>query len=301
MQKIQPLQLKINKAYGKKEEEMEKAQKLQEMFTTAQVSPLAGCGPALVQIPVFLSLYRSLQNLIAEDKLNAGFLWVPSLEGPVTGSGGTDWLFSVFSGNPTWGYLGTLQFLSLTLILYVCQTAAIKLNTPPRADPDAPLTPQEEQSKSVSDILPLFITFFSLSVPAGLSIYWIANSILTTGITLALKAQYKGVELPPEVERLEEEIDRKISNIGKPVTTSDVQPDVKEPKLSRTAREFKVSEPGVKVKVKVKAPSSKGEGTNAAQSRLAESSVKEQASETSFDAPVESEIEMSAAPATKND
>jgi len=31
-----------------------------------QVNPLAGCLPALIQIPIFISLYRALSNLAIE-------------------------------------------------------------------------------------------------------------------------------------------------------------------------------------------------------------------------------------------
>jgi YidC/Oxa1 family membrane protein insertase len=212
MAKIQPLQQKINKAYPDKEAAV-KNELFGKLFQTAQVNPLAGCLPAIVQIPIFVSLYRALTNLIAEDKLNSGFLFVPSLEGPVSGSGGLDWLFSIFSGNPTWGYLGTLQFLSLSVLLYVVQSAAIKLNQPPRADPDAPLTDQEQQGQLVGTIIPLFITFFSLNAPAGLSVYWIANSFFTTIVTLALKAKFKNVEMPDEVNRIEAMIDRRLGSM----------------------------------------------------------------------------------------
>ena len=86
MQKLQPLQAKINAKYSKKEDEQKKNQLLAQLFQAANVNPLAGCFPALVQIPVFISLYRALQNLIAENKLSEPFLWIPDLEGPTYSS-----------------------------------------------------------------------------------------------------------------------------------------------------------------------------------------------------------------------
>lgn len=208
MQQIQPLQKKIMETYGPREEQ-EKNQMLAQLFQTADVNPLASLLPAFVQIPIFISLYRALQNLIAADKLEESFLWIPSLEGPVSGSGGLDWITSAFSGNPTWGYEGTLQFLSLSLILYIVQTASIKISQAPRPDPDAPLNEQERMSQQITTFIPLLITFFSFNVPAGLSIYWIFNSICTTIFTQVIKQQYKDIELPPQVQRIVEAVDRK--------------------------------------------------------------------------------------------
>lgn len=39
--------------------------------------------------------------------------------------------------------------------------------------------------------LPLLIAYFSLSVPAGLGIYWITNNILSTATTAGIKAYLK--------------------------------------------------------------------------------------------------------------
>jgi len=81
MQKLTPLQQKIQAKYAN--DEQTKNQLLSQLFQAANVNPLAGCFPALVQIPIFLSLYRALQNLVAENKLDEPFLWIPDLEGPV--------------------------------------------------------------------------------------------------------------------------------------------------------------------------------------------------------------------------
>jgi membrane protein insertase Oxa1/YidC/SpoIIIJ len=68
MQKLTPLQKVIQEKYAN--DEQTKNQLLSQLFQASNVNPLAGCFPALAQIPIFLSLYRALQNLIAEDKLN---------------------------------------------------------------------------------------------------------------------------------------------------------------------------------------------------------------------------------------
>jgi len=219
MQKLTPLQQKIQAKYAN--DEQTKNQMLSQLFQTAQVNPLAGCLPALVQIPIFISLYRALLNLVGENKLDEPFLWIPDLEGPVytsPPSESLDWLKSIVSGNPSLGWSDTLAFLSLPLILYVSQTVSMKI-LQPKKDPNRVMTEQEQFSQGLVNNLPFIVAFFSLNVPAGLSIYWIVNNILTTVITVAVKEQYKNDALPVEVDQMMALIDSPVrSNNGPKVS-----------------------------------------------------------------------------------
>lgn len=71
-------------------------QKIAEMYQENDVNPLAGCIPALVQLPVLIGLYRAVLALATENELDEPFLFLPSLEGPTFGADpahGNDWLF----------------------------------------------------------------------------------------------------------------------------------------------------------------------------------------------------------------
>ena len=94
------------------------------LYQETEVNPLAGCLPALLQIPVFISLYRSFTNLaLAKDSaLNEPFLWLPDLTGPVYGERSTNWLTQGWvDGVPSLGWDHTLAFLSLPIFLVVAQ------------------------------------------------------------------------------------------------------------------------------------------------------------------------------------
>ena len=202
MQKLTPLQQKIQAKYAN--DEQTKNQMLAQLFQAAQVNPLAGCLPAFAQIPIFISLYRALQNLIAENKLDEPFLWIPDLEGPVYMAPPTDslnWIKSIFSGKPDLGWDDTLAFLSLPIILFISQTISQKVLQPPK-DPNRVLTEQEQISQGLVNNLPFIVAFFSLNVPAGLGIYWVCNNILTTVITVVVKEKFKNVQMPSEVEQM---------------------------------------------------------------------------------------------------
>jgi len=214
MQKLAPLQQKINAKYPSKEEEQTKNQLLSQLFQAANVNPLAGCLPALVQIPIFISLYRALTNLVAENKLDEPFLWIPDLEGPIytkPTAEAANWIKSIFTGTPELGWHDTIAFLSLPLILFVSQSVSMKILQPPR-DPNRAMTEQEQFSQNILNYLPVIVAFFAINVPAGLSVYWIVNNALTTLITVAVKATIKDDGFPPEVERMMALIDSSSSS-----------------------------------------------------------------------------------------
>ena len=173
------------------------------------MNPLAGCLPALVQIPIFISLYRALQNLVAENKLDEPFLWIPDLEGPVYSAPpgeSLDWIKSIFSGSPSLGWHDTLAFFSLPVILFISQTLSQRVLQPPK-DPNKVLSEQEQVSQGIVNNLPFIVAFFSLNVPAGLGLYWVINNILTTIITVVVKNKFKDTQMPPEVEQMMAMID----------------------------------------------------------------------------------------------
>jgi YidC/Oxa1 family membrane protein insertase len=223
MQQITPMQQKIQAIYGKGQEQQQ-SQALQEMYRVAEVNPLAGLLPAFAQIPVFISLYRALQNLVGEDRLEQSFLWIPNLEGPTFDSSQTEtlsWFTSALTGAPKLGWEATGAFLTLPLILFVSQKGSMALLQPPRP----PITEQTDQQRTtfgLLDALPFFISFVSLNTPAGLSIYWIANNILTTLITLLIRERYKDDPLPEEFQKFMTKLENtKAGQMARGTQTSD--------------------------------------------------------------------------------
>ncbi len=156
-------------------------QKIAEVYQTNQVNPLAGCIPSLVQIPVFIGLYRAVLNLAKEDRLNESFLWLPNLEGPTYGAdpaSGSAWLFQGWvDGVPSLGWDDTLAFLTIPVILIVSQSISMNL-----------MATKDQEQPAFIKFLPLLIGWFSLNVPAALGIYWVANNFITTALTLQIKS-----------------------------------------------------------------------------------------------------------------
>ncbi|KAG7355998.1 membrane protein insertase, YidC/Oxa1 family protein [Nitzschia inconspicua] len=184
MQALQPTIKEIQAKYQSNPEVMN--QKIAEVYQTNQVNPLAGCIPSLVQIPVFVGLYRAVLDLAQENKLDEPFLWLPSLEGPVYGADptkGSAWLFEGWSnGVPSLGWEDTISFLVLPVFLILSQYLSMELMTPKE---------QKAQQPAFLKVLPLMIGWFSLNVPSALCVYWVTNNIITTATSVLIRNNLK--------------------------------------------------------------------------------------------------------------
>jgi YidC/Oxa1 family membrane protein insertase len=163
-------------------------QKIADLYQQNEVNPLAGCIPSVVQIPVFIGLYRAVLTLAKDDKLNEPFFFLPSLEGPTYGADpahGSDWILQGWvDGAPSLGWEQTIPFLILPVFLVISQFASMELMQP-QAGPDG----KKPDSPAVLKFLPLMIGWFSLNVPSALCIYWVANNLITTATTLLIRSQ----------------------------------------------------------------------------------------------------------------
>ncbi|XP_002982453.2 inner membrane protein PPF-1, chloroplastic [Selaginella moellendorffii] len=178
MQNLQPKLKAIQQRYAGDQEriQMETAR----LYKQAGVNPLAGCLPTLATLPVWIGLYRALSNVANEGLLSEGFFWIPSLAGPTTiaarqSGSGISWLFPFVDGHPPLGWGDTIAYLVLPVLLIGSQYASMQIMQPPQTDPS------QKNTQLILKFLPLMIGYFALSVPSGLSLYWLTNNILSTG------------------------------------------------------------------------------------------------------------------------
>uniref|UniRef100_M4EVG5 Membrane insertase YidC/Oxa/ALB C-terminal domain-containing protein n=1 Tax=Brassica campestris TaxID=3711 RepID=M4EVG5_BRACM len=104
--------------------------------------------------------------------------------------------------------------------------------------------PTMKSSQAVTKFLPLMIGYFALSVPSGLSLYWLTNNILSTAQQVWLQ-KYGGAKNPMEKltnlvtkEDKTQKVDKSISQL--------VQKSVSELKIPRDKGSEKVSSEGPK-------------------------------------------------------
>jgi YidC/Oxa1 family membrane protein insertase len=184
MKRMQALQPQMNAIKEKYKDDPVKAnKKTMEFMKEHKVSPLGGCLPMVLQIPVFFGFYRMIQSAI--ELRGARFLWVKDLSRP-------DTLFMI-PGT-------TFPFNLLPLIMGVTMLWQARLSPPsPGMDP--------MQAKMMR-YMPLMFLFILYNFSAGLALYWTVQNLLTIAQTKLTKmapdttAPSKGPVLtPPQKKR----------------------------------------------------------------------------------------------------
>jgi YidC/Oxa1 family membrane protein insertase len=161
--KIQELQ----KKYGKDREKL--AAEQMKLYQEAGVNPLSGCLPLLIQMPVLFALYAAMVAL-GPSFVNANFFWIPDLGFPHQ-SEGLGWLTNAFSNGDYWTLVG---YLILPVLLIVTQFIMQKWMTPTPTGNDG----QAQMMQQMSLMMTFMFGFFTLTVPAGLTLYWVTSNLL---------------------------------------------------------------------------------------------------------------------------
>jgi YidC/Oxa1 family membrane protein insertase len=154
MQQLQPEMAKIRERLKDKPEDMNR--EVMELYKRHKVNPLGGCLPMLLQLPVFIGLYSALQNAI--ELRHAPFVgWITDLSAPDR-LGAIQLPFVEHPGVP-------VLTLMMGASMFVQQWM-----TPSAADP---------AQQRIMMIMPVMFTFMFINFPAGLTLYWLVNNILT--------------------------------------------------------------------------------------------------------------------------
>jgi len=163
MQALQPQMKAIQEKY--KDDPVKMNRKVMEFMKEHKVSPLGGCLPMLLQIPVFFGFFSMIQSAI--ELRGAPFLWVNDLSQP-------DTLFVIpgLDFIPVFGIPGVgLPFNLLPLIMGGTMLWQAHLTPPsPGMDP--------AQAK-IMRYMPLMFMVFLYKYSAGLTLYWTVQNILT--------------------------------------------------------------------------------------------------------------------------
>ena len=199
---LKPYQDEIKEKFKDDKEMLNRA--TAKLFEDANANPLAGCLISILQLPILIGLYRSITLLAKEGLLEEPFLWIPSLEGPVTAANdyrGMQWLTEGWVDNhPSMGWEATLAFLVMPIILVIGQSVTMSVLTP-GVDTEKMTQDEKEQTEKTQGFLkflPLMIGYFSLQVPAGLTIYWFTSNIYSLAQSLTIRKYYEAN--PPEID-----------------------------------------------------------------------------------------------------
>jgi YidC/Oxa1 family membrane protein insertase len=153
MSKLAPQMEKLKEKFGDDKEKLNR--EIMELYKRNGVNPLGGCLPMVLQFPVFIGLYNALSTPI--ELRHAPFMWINDLSRP-------DWQALPFTFGD-W-HLG----IPILTILMGGSMFLQQWMTPSAGDPN---------QRKMMMLMPLMFTFMFVSFPAGLTVYWLVNNMLS--------------------------------------------------------------------------------------------------------------------------
>lgn len=170
MQKLQPEMKKIQEKY---EDPMERQKAQMELFRKYKYNPMSGCWVMLIQLPLFIGLYRALLvdvELRHAPLFSETIRFCSNLAAPDMLLYWKDWVWETIGSG--YGFFGLGPYFNLlpvlTIVLFIAQQ---KLFMPPPADDQARM-----QQKMMSWMM-IFFGFCFFKVPSGLCFYFIISSL----------------------------------------------------------------------------------------------------------------------------
>jgi YidC/Oxa1 family membrane protein insertase len=168
---LQPKIQELQKKYGKDREKI--SQEQMKLYQEAGVNPLSGCLPLLIQMPILFGLYAAIVALGIELR-GAPFFWIPDLAFPEYTHGMT-WISESFRAGD---YNILVAYLILPALLVVTQFIMQKWMTPPQPDTGGA---GAGMTKQLGLMMTFMFGFFTLQVPAALTLYWVTSNLLQMG------------------------------------------------------------------------------------------------------------------------
>lgn len=156
MQALQPEIQMINTKY--KDNPQKRQEETMKLFQKSGINPMAGCLPLLIQMPILFAFYQAIIGVslahnpgeILEGE-TFSFLWIENLSAS-----------DPFYVLPVLAALSTFFQMRMSML------------TTAQANPQ-----QQQQIKLMSIIMPLFILFIGISLPAALALYWVFGTVFS--------------------------------------------------------------------------------------------------------------------------
>ena len=177
MKVLRPEMEEINTRLPGKENAMKRQQETMAVQSKAGVSPLSGCIPALLQMPVFFALFRFFPSNI--DLRQKGFLWAEDLSA-------YDSVFKLPFKIPMYGdHISLFPILaSVAIFFYMRMSQSQQMNMQPQQEgmPD-----MQKMMKMMMYLSPIMMLIFFNMYASSLSLYYFVSNLLTVGIMLVIK------------------------------------------------------------------------------------------------------------------
>ncbi len=169
MKILRPEITEINEKY--KDNAMKKQQETMALYSKAGASPMSGCLPALMQIPVFYALFNFFPS--AFDLRQKSFLWADDLSS-------YDTIAQLPFEVPFYGdHISLFPILaSIAIFIYMMMTTGQTMQTQQPGMPNM---------KFIMYLSPLMMLVFFNNYASGLSLYYFISNLITIGIMLVIK------------------------------------------------------------------------------------------------------------------
>jgi YidC/Oxa1 family membrane protein insertase len=146
MNKMKALSPKVKEIQAKYKGEPQKMNaKMMELYKKHGANPMGGCLPMLLQIPIFFAIYRVLLNAVELKHAP----WIS-------------------------GWIDDLSVMDPYFILPILMGATMFWQQ--HLTPSNFTDPMQEK---IMKFLPLIFTFFFITFPAGLTLYWFVNNLFS--------------------------------------------------------------------------------------------------------------------------
>lgn len=177
MQLIQPKVRELQKKYGHDREKL--AQETMKLYKDTGTNPFASCLPILLQMPIFLALFRILDQAARNPETKRG-LMTPELNeqlrSAVFAGGKISDTFLNADGLEV-RILAAVLVLAMTATTFLTQRQLMSKNMPA----DALSGPYAQQQKLLLYVLPVVFAVGGIAFPVGVLFYWTTSNLWTMG------------------------------------------------------------------------------------------------------------------------
>ena len=170
MRVLKPYIQKINEKYPKQEDALKKQQETMQLYSEYGVSPMGGCLPMLIQMPVFMALFFFVPNAI--ELRQESFLWAPDL--------------STYDDVINWGVNIPLLGEHLSLFCLLFSVTNI-LNTWYMMKQQDTGQQQMPGMKIMMYLMPVMFIFIFNSYSSGLNYYYFISGLIGILTTIILR------------------------------------------------------------------------------------------------------------------
>lgn len=165
---LQPKMDELKKKY--KDDQQTLAQETMKLYKEHKVNPLGSCLPLLIQLPIFIALYKVLRAGLTGHDFNLLYSFVknPGTLNPVS--------------------LGFLNLVNSNIILAVLAGVAQFLQAKSMTRKQAPKVAGEGakdedmmamMNKQMLYVMPVLTVIIGMKLPGGLALYWFISTLLT--------------------------------------------------------------------------------------------------------------------------